>query len=167
MKRDFIKSELWLLTVGGAFQRANIYKAGSDEGERNAFKNILKREVTTIATSYKKRVDEKDHLANIVRITEIKHPTLNNGNLNFGVSQKILNLYLKYMWCLGEIPTPPHFPVDRIIQQKLKMNPVIPWTQIVDVEQYMRIIDIARKRASDENCSLAELELNLFKRTNA
>jgi hypothetical protein len=41
------------------------------------------------------------------------------GKINFGIAQKMLNLYLKYMWSLGNIQEPPHFPVDRIIQIKL------------------------------------------------
>jgi hypothetical protein len=166
MKKDFLKSEMWLLTVGGAFQHAKIYKQQSVEKERAAFRNELRREVISISSTYESKVSENDHLKNITRITQIENSTLNNGHLNFGIGQKALNLYLKYLWCLGEIPTPPHFPVDRIIQQLLQFYPIISWTHINNSREYMLIIDHAKKQAERENCSLAELELKMFKRNN-
>jgi hypothetical protein len=39
-----------------------------------------------------------------------------------GTAQKALNLYLKYLWCLGEIKTPPHCPFDRGIIQMLPVS---------------------------------------------
>lgn len=50
------------------------------------------------------------------------------------------NLYLKYQWCLGNIHEPPHFPIDRIIQKKLKPKPIINWTEMNTAEAYMEII---------------------------
>lgn len=166
MKRDFIESEIWLLTIGGGFQRANVYINGSTDKERSEFRNKLHGLVIKIAVEYNETVSETRHIDNIIQISKLKHSALNNGSMNFGVSQKILNLYLKYLWCLGEIPTPPHFPVDRIIQQKLKLTPVISWTQIDNPEKYLRIIAHAKKQADKENTSIAELELALFKRNS-
>jgi len=166
MKKDFIETEIWLLTIGGGFQRANVYINDATGKERLEFRNKLHSEVIKIAAEYKDTVSEARHIDNIIKISRLKHSALNNGCMNFGVSQKILNLYLKYLWCLGEISTPPHFPVDRIIQQKLKITPVISWTQIDSPEKYMRIIEHAKKQAKKENTSIAELELALFKRNS-
>jgi len=168
MKNDFIKSEIWLLTIGGGFQRANVYINGATDKERSEFRNKLHDVVINIAAEYKDTVSEARHIDNIIKISRLKHSALNNGCMNFGVSQKILNLYLKYLWCLGEIDTPPHFPVDRIIQQKLKITPVIPWTQIDSSEKYLRIIEHAHAKMQLEKKynSIAEQELKLFKRSN-
>ena len=118
---------------------------------------------------YLNPVDEEEHIENIKQITqytEVNKDILKNGKLNFGISQKLLNLYLKYHWCMGLIPTPPHFPVDSIIQKKLNLK-VIPWTKMNNDEDYRRIIDSARKNLKKHNCvSLAELELLLFERNN-
>ncbi len=167
-KRDFILFEIWSLTVGGAFQRANVYINGATDKERSEFRNILHDVVIKIAVEYKDTVSEDRHIDNIIQITTIKHSALSNDSLNFGISQKILNLYLKYLWCLGEIATPPHFPVDRIIQQKLKITPVISWTQIDSPEKYMQIIEHAHEKRQAEKMynTIAEQELALFKRSS-
>lgn len=36
-----------------------------------------------------------------------------------GSAQKALNLYRKYLWCLGYIPFPPHCPFDATIIDQL------------------------------------------------
>ena len=94
--------------------------------------------------------------------------------MNLGIVQKIFNLYLKYLWCLEKIKTPPHFPVDRIIQGKLnealkesgeKTFQLQPWTQFTTEEQYMLVINNASIVLKDSKFdTLAELELNLFDR---
>ena len=97
--------------------------------------------------------------------------------MNFGISQKMLNLYLKYQWCLGNIKEPPHFPVDRIIQEKLNQvakNNNLPkivieaWTLFENETKYLHIIRFAEQvkntATSLKQFSLPELELHLFDR---
>ena len=168
MKDEFIQDEIWILVFGGAFQRANIYKNEVSESNRKYFRNEIKRFVeNTIFQQYKNSVNEEAHIKNIQNLSDFTNAfkeILNNGKMNFGVSQKLLNLYLKYQWCLGLIKTPPHFPVDRIIQQKLNFNPIQPWTQICNVNDYMKIINCAKTLAKDKDISIAKLELELFSR---
>ena len=172
MKRTFINSEIWSLTIGGAFQRANVYKPNVLEKDKKEFKSMLKGYIdNTIVPSYKQgSVSDTIHIENIESLQQ--HTTafgklLTNGQFNFGVSQKLLNLYLKYLWCLGIIPEPPHFPVDRIIQQKLKYKPIIAWTKIETSKEYMSIVNFARTKINSKDefyNSLAVIELNLFSR---
>lgn len=169
MKKEFINNEIWSLTVGGAFQRANIYKKDADEKDKKDFKGKLKSLIIGIAKQYHKEVDEPTHLKNILKVTEFRHPCLVNDKLNYGVSQKLLNLYLKYLWCLEDIPAPPHFPIDRIIQEvfnsgELVKNEIISWTKMEKEEQYLQIIRYAETLAIKENISIAELELKRFSR---
>ena len=82
------------------------------------------------------------------------------------VSQKVFNLYLKFLWCLGFIAEPPHFPVDRIIQQKLKIKLIKPWTKFTSVDEYMLVINHARELLGEKYKSLPELELELFNDRN-
>jgi hypothetical protein len=168
LKHDFLRGEIWLLTIGGAFQRANVYKQGATETAKDEFKKELFNTVTGISEKYTETVSVELHLKHIEKIASIENESLNNGQLNIGVSQKVLNLYLKYLWCLGEIPAPPHFPVDRIIQQKLKCKRIISWTGIKEMREYEEIIAHAREKLKEDKykkCSgLAELELYLFNR---
>jgi len=170
MKKEFLEKEIWMLTIGAAFQRANVYCVGEEkEAEKKQFKTALYKFVSELVTSnYQKEVNPQNHLKNIWSISkqsEQNAPILTNGKLNFGVSQKMLNLYLKYQWCLGNIPTPPHFPVDRIIQTKLGIKEPIAWTQMEDEIPYLEIIEKARALKDKENFkSLSDLELHLFDR---
>jgi hypothetical protein len=167
MKRQFILNEIWSLSISGAFQRANVYdKNCNDDRIKNLCKNRLHELIIDIAEQYKTIVNEETHFENIIKVSQFTDDCLTNGQLNYGVSQKLLNLYLKYLWCLDVIPTPPHFPVDRIIQEKLKLNPIVSWTKDMNETNYWEIINAAKSKAEKEKVSIAELELKLFIRRN-
>lgn len=167
MKQAFIENEIWMLTINGAFQRANVYQGEVKEDSRNAFKEKLHLHLQNLVqTHYYQSVDDELHLKNIREI-EAFAKDFDFIKLNFGVSQKLLNLYLKYQWCLDKIPVPPHFPVDRTIQEKLGLteNQIVAWTQIEDEKEYLAIIEAAKLRAKEKNISsIAELELKHFNR---
>ena len=165
MKDSFIDNEIWILTFGGAFQRIKIYSNSANEMERREFRNYLKREIRKLVEEqYHKKVSGKQHLTNIKTITKLskKHKKhLSTCELSTGVSQKILNLYLKYLWCLGKIPAPPHCPIDSIILTKLKLNKKYNWSKI-NIKEYEDIIQCAKKVAG--NIPLSEWELETFNR---
>ncbi|WP_347923350.1 hypothetical protein [Pontimicrobium sp. SW4] len=183
MKETFIHNEIWLLTTIGSFQRANLYdkKVASNEEERRNFRVDLHKLIKEIAlTQYIKTISERKHIENIKNISHFTAKSdfsylLNNGQLNFGVSQKLLNLYLKYLWCTNSIKTPPHFPVDRIIQENLnkeaknlglKKRAVTSWTKMKNEDDYMEVINYAKQFLQNSKFkSLADLELNLFERS--
>jgi hypothetical protein len=166
-KQSFLHYEIWILSFGGAFQRSGVY-SNATEIERTKFRKELRTYIEdTILPQYKNAVSEEQHIANLLNIVEYSTKfknILNNGKLNLGISQKLLNLVLKYLWCLGEIKTPPHFPVDRIIQQKIKNKPLINWTGITQIEEYLKIIRLAEVLAKKEKMSLAQWELESFSR---
>lgn len=168
-KKDFLDKEIWLLSTMGAFQRASLYKQSALKTEKTYFKRMLKGYLdNSIISNYQNEVSENNHINNIKGVSDYStcfEDILANGKLNFGVSQKLLNLYLKYLWCLGIITIPPpHFPVDSIIQRKLNLK-VIPWTKIKDEEDYLKVINHTKTVLPDYNCkTIAELELMLFRR---
>jgi hypothetical protein len=59
----------------------------------------------TIKPEYKNgQITDEVHVKNIFAISDFTkqfYEILSGGYLNFGVSQKLLNLHLKYSWCLG------------------------------------------------------------------
>ena len=164
-KQDFMLEEIWGLSIGGAFQRANIYDKNASEKDKDIFKRELKTLILKITKSYKFLVLEQIHLENIEKVQSLQNLCLNDNHLNFGVSQKLLNLYLKYLWCLDLIPTPPHFPVDRLIQESLFGKNLKNWTEMKNNVKYLEIINKAKEIAKLNNLgSISELELNLFER---
>jgi hypothetical protein len=174
LKQTYIKDEIWMLTIGGAFQHANVYKSEIqfDDKFKNEFKKELKNFIITISEKYiSTSIDDEQHIENIHLIqnfTRKFESFLNGGSLNFGISQKLLNLYLKYLWCLDVLKVaPPHFPVDSIIQSKLKVKSPYPWTKMTDEIEYLKIIQKAKDElVNSEATNLAELELHLFNRRN-
>ncbi len=169
MKEAYLNNEIWTLTFGAAFQRANVYKKSAiDDDEKQKFKQDTRSFIETkLMPLYKKgKVDENTHLKSIIKLsdfTKSHSKILSGGKLNIGVSQKLLNLYLKYLWCLDKIQTPPHFPVDRRIQEILGFSDIISWTKITKIEDYTKIINQTKKHLGKYK-SLAELELHVYER---
>lgn len=119
-----------------------------------------------------KGISEDVHNAKIQEmadlLTERFKPVLHQERFRIGVSQKIINLFLKYMWSLGEIPEPCHCPVDGIIkdkiQQKMSGVELVDWTRLDDLFDYLKYIDIIRQFSISENMSIARWELENWKR---
>lgn len=82
----------------------------------------------------------------------------------FGVAQNLMNLLLKYLWCLGYIPEPPPCPVDRIILSKTSLRGKLNWTQIQSADEYRKAISAIQKVACQERLSIAQWELREFGR---
>ena len=131
MKNSFIEREIWMLTRLGAFQRSGIYNLNVTEKKKREFTDELKIHLNDlIINQYSKVVSEEKHIENIESIIKKskRFSDFQDVNrvlkkeLNFGIAQKLLNLYLKYHWCLGKVELPPHFPVDRILQEKLQLK---------------------------------------------
>lgn len=182
MKEKFLNNEIWVLTFGGGFQRANIYKEEVPAKVRKEFREQLRNHIEDLVKEkYFSNISEEAHLENIQSIVNFSKEQEFEGfkiPINFGVSQKLLNLYLKYLWCAGKLETTPiHFPVDRLVQEILNKeamklgfpkNELKAWTKYEDEVEYLKVIRFAEK-VRDKNkyfkkMFLAELELSLFNR---
>ena len=167
MKEKFLNNEFWTLTFSAAFQRANVYKDNVSDAEKGEFKTKTRAYIEmSLLSHYTNTVSDEMHIENIYALSEFTKQfqnILQNGKLNFGVSQKMLNLYLKYLWCQNKISEPPHFPVDRRIQENIGFRPIVSWTKFDDSADYMRIINFVRKE-NNEFPTIAEFELKYFER---
>ncbi len=163
-QQRFLRDELHGLTLGATTQRANIYRAGLSESQRSPVHTTLRRALDDIAEKYETGVPEKTHLANIKLLSErvgLEHAeVLNGGRFRVGPAQKALNLFLKYLWCAGMIPTPPHCPFDQRIIALLPSSVRCAWTAVDDLDTYKRLVAAARELAG--NIPLAEWELSAY-----
>lgn len=75
------------------------------------------------------------------------------------MAQKSLNLYLKYLWCLSEVPMPPHCTVDGIVLRAAGVHGS--WTKCDSIEEYKRWIGELKKHAKKHagTDKLAEWEI--------
>ena len=93
----------------------------------------------------------------------VKKFNSNNFRFNIGHSQKLINILLKYYWCLGWLKNePPHCPLDRIVLSKaqIKSEGKTPsWTKMDNVEDYKKYIKDIKKIADPKSVALWELEI--------
>ncbi len=170
LKNAFINEEIWILTFGGAFQRSGIYEnIDLNDPRRTLFRNDIKYYIeTNILPQYcDQTVEEEKHIKNLLNFSEWSKKyseIIKGGYLKLGISQKLINLYLKYQWCLGNIQEPPHCPFDRIIIQKLGYNPIPSWTKLENEKEYRELVSKSKAIANASNKSIAEWELSVFER---
>jgi hypothetical protein len=159
------------MTLAATVQRSRLYKPKLSEADRKEFQKSLKTELESLAKKYTKHVNDEKHIDNISGLSELlstKHKRILNGSkMKFGHAQKALNLYLKYLWCLGKLGIePPHFPIDSIILKKIPGYTQIRWTKLNDIDLYRSIIATARIEAKNKNLTLARWELIKYNTAN-
>ena len=153
----------WAAWVAANTQGAGwpVFARGTKESDKEKVRVRACQELDKFAKRYKKRkVSEDEHTNNIqaLRDTLTQHhwQFLHKREYRFGRAQKMLNVYLKYLWCLEKMGTrtPPHCTFDRdIIKLSRKalgseLGSLVPkkmirdkvtwnWTQSDDVNHYL------------------------------
>lgn len=168
-KGAFITSEFWILSWNASVQRANIYAVPDVSNTRKKFRDsVIDYAETKLISEYYDPVTESRHLQSILSLsdygTQSGHCMLGSDGYRIGIAQKLLNLQLKYLWCLSLIPEPPHCPIDRIILGKTALKDSMKWTKISTIEEYQRAIDAVRPLAESLGLSIAEWELQVYDR---
>ena len=156
--------------------------SGVDDADKERMSAHVTQELVEFTQQYKAgEVGEEDHTDNIRALRDILtghfREFLHERKYRFGRAHKLLNLYLKYLWCLGRIDTPPHCTFDHNIIQSSKkklggdLNLLVAskvredgaawhWTQSDDVNHYLLWVAGAKSAAEEGNHrSPAEWEL--------
>jgi hypothetical protein len=167
-ERDrFLRDEFFSLTLMATVQRADVYSPLAPEAVRKAFRAKLRRLLEKKALVYRSPVYEAAHVENIRWLAEAlskDHASaLKDGRLRIGTAQKALNLYLKYLWCLGKIEEPPHCPFDYQMISALKGCSEFRWTTLDSIKDYEKLVAAAKEAAKIAgNLSLGEWELKTY-----
>lgn len=173
-KNKFLKNEITTLSIDGGFSRGYVYRKDLEQNDkdRKKFKKYIRKLISEynvkFTDEYNKYSSEQLEKKCIEDIQNFKKELnnkfkdrniLKDNNFRIGTSQKILNLYLKYLWCLGYIEyEPPHCPLDStIIKDCLKEN--VKWTEIDEIKEYLRLIEKSKKCAGNKNQTIAQWEL--------
>lgn len=168
-KERYITYELGLLSLqaakGTRAGKGLIYAKGVKPHQREP----AKREVRSVLEDIKKRylagdISEENHITYIEQtashLSNSIGKYLDNGRFRIGISQKLVNLHLKYLWAARLIPEPPHCPIDSIICKEAKID--YTWTTSDCVKQYREAI--ADLKIVAEPASLSVWELRTFRR---
>lgn len=169
-KLRFLKDEIFKASILGAFGRNKVYEnknVSISEKKRDEFRGNIKLLLERQEIRYKNKISEGKHLEflnNLKNKLEKKYKNiLKNGELSFGTIQKIVNLYLKYLWCLKLIDEPPHCPIDRKILKKIREYEVN-WTNMNE-EEYCRVIEKIKEKISGKT-SIATWELREYNKSD-
>lgn len=153
--RDVIFSN----TIQGAFQHVKIYPKEWTTEEREKFRLNIRRQLDELVEKYSVGlISSEEHIS-------ILDSLASRNNFAFGVAQKLLNLYLKYLWCVDEIKTPPHCPVDSRILAEVNLTE-IRWSKM-DRASYENALHYISEKSSKEGFqNISEWELETFNKTN-
>jgi hypothetical protein len=167
---EFLKEEFLTSSLNGALQRAGIYAENATPKQRKDFREAMRSALRQFGERYKSEVLPRDHVDNIRKLAEIsQNPRFRDFMMDrrprIGMAQKALNLYLKYLWCVGEAHTPPHCPFDSRIISHLPPEKRRNWTEITDVKEYESLVtDSTETMKQDKFSSLSEWELEKWQR---
>ena len=161
-QKEFIIQTFLSNTQSSSFQRGCVYVEDIYEQDKQPFVIAFHDKLKSLKEKYQETVSEKDHIKNIIQfqdeLTEEFPTILRNERMRLGTAQKAVNLYLKFLWCLGDIKMPPHCPIDGKVLTEIGAN--VRWTELDDVEEYRGIIDLIRIEAGNQ--SIAEWELEFW-----
>ena len=156
---------------GAAVKRARLYTNGLSHVERQPVRLRLKDYLLSLVTKYQNSVTQTTHHSYIVSLCDhmnclpkqvyFSHDDFtDNPGFRIAHAQKSLSVFLKHLWCMDIISTPPECPVDSIILSKVGIRDIA-WSSINEIKSHEKIIYEVAKR-SGAKC-LAEWELITFK----
>ena len=98
-----------------------IYCKSKKTYQRTSVQNAIREILRDIEIYYSKQtVSEDQHIQLIINTADMLSTTfesfLFNGRFRIGITQKLVNLHLKYLWVADVISEPPHCPLDGIVR---------------------------------------------------
>ena len=160
-QEQFLRDEFFSLTLMARVQRAHVYVPNANAKTKASFQKALRSWLERLEPVYRDVVSEEDHMQNIVALSEGLSKdyadVLAGRRFRVGTAQKALNLYLKYLWCIGKLPAPPHCPFDFGVIAKLPECRGINWTALDNPTQYQELVTAAKAKAGSMSLALWEL----------
>jgi len=165
-KQVFIHREVCSLCFIASFGMARRFPFYKETAERKTIQEYIRERLWKLIPLYSQKIYGGDHIDVVEAfqgdVNQKFSTMLARGGIAFGRTQKLINLYLKYMWAAGFIEEPPHCPVDSIIIGKL--GPEIKGLSFTNMskDDYKKVLtEIDKVRG---NQSIAEWELYTFER---
>lgn len=165
-KEEFLLKHIFFSnSISGAFQRNRVYSKGAEDigpedwQTRSGMKNLIFEQLQKSPDFLV--VDIVDCIESLRGdVSKRYKEILRNGQMTFGTVQKIVNLYLKYLWVAGLLgeKSPPHCPVDGQVLRAIKWNGVS-WPKMEKKDYEQVIKEITSKAKADGFQSIAEWEL--------
>lgn len=167
LKKQFMHREIcylcFLASLGMAI-KIPFYRKDVSNTNKELVKQFLRDKLYEILEMYSRKIDEVEHIKNIENFQEAINNRFRNyiadNGFTFGRAQKLINLYLKYIWVCGYVNEPPHCPIDSVIIKQVKNSYNGPAFNKMNKEDYKNVILAIKKMKN--NLSIAEWELSVF-----
>jgi hypothetical protein len=160
----FIHRMVLRSAVNAALQRANVYGKDADNLLKKDFKEGARSWLEQFGYRYhRKSASCQNWCSDINQLAQLLTKKLNGKRVSFGVAQKMVSLYLKYLWLLGNEDKKPLFAVlDRGIIKKAKVPNPPNWTSL-DLKEYKRVAACVDDFAQEKHgCDGAEWESKVW-----
>ncbi len=172
-KRHFLCSEFSLLSINAALatrdRKHPVYSQTKKDYQREPAKKAIRELLLSLGNRYGSRdVSAEDHFEFIQHASDNLSSSFrdfwHDGRFRIGVTQKLINLHLKYLWVAGFITEPPHCPIDGIVRDLAQLS--FDWTKSDSLDEYRQAIADLHVVADREGHSLSRWELHSFNRRN-
>lgn len=142
--------------LNAAVSRGRVYTANPVLHAKIRFRDECKQRLTALGIRYyawewdlPRFCQEIQNFSNT--ISQSHKPVLANGRLRVGTAQKMISLYLKYLWLSGD---PSKKPIGAVLDRRILQASGYPnppdWTELDDMTTYEAIQkEISKKAASD------------------
>jgi len=162
--------------LNSSSEHNSLYALGLSERERARVRETWKALLCELAQKYGRTVSESQYEKDIENIKKKmneqfpncfrndRHPIYKyDPGFRISHAQKSLSVFLKHLWCIGGIATPPQCPVDAIILAKAGLRDRdTRWTYVNSIEEHRRKVAFLDECARASCLTLAEWELRAF-----
>jgi len=153
--------------VKSASQHNALYAGGLPDQNKGPIRDYWKTLLCELAHKYRRVVSTSQYEMDIETLKQTMNDRfadcLRSDGFRVSHAQKSLSVFLKHLWCIGEIATPPQCPVDAIILAKAGLRyPDTRWTYVNSVEEHRRKVAFLDECARASGLRLAEWELKAF-----
>lgn len=153
----FIECMILRNSVNAALQRAHVYEGNPNAKKKEAIREMAKKWLINFGEDYQWReITEESKTSWCIAVQTLANTlskkfggNLKGKRLRIGVAQKMISLYLKYLWLLGNKDKKPLFAVlDRGTMKRahIKCN----WTELDCIDKYKCIISYIEKFAKSQ-----------------
>lgn len=142
---------------------APVYKSGASLEEKKEFRSFIVEFLVSLWVE-KEVLTKEEMLFQIKELSGICDQNFKDtldGPFRLGISQKIVNLFAKFLWTSGELQSPPPLiPYDGIVKSHLSAPELEAWTTLSSEDDYERILH--RIEEVSGNLPPAEWELAIW-----
>lgn len=164
-------------SIAASVQHNSLYVPGISPEEKEAVRCAWRSFLLGIIGKYKKQQTVDEYERDILKLQDqmniqFKHEfyqmphSIYKTDPGFRIShaQKSISVFLKHLWCMDEVDTPPQCPVDRVVLEMagLKYDKA-KWGYVNSIEEHRRKIDLLISAKNNDQESLAVWELENFK----